>query len=140
MKVQMKNLDITRFLQFFKQHDCEITNDGHVFVKTKDERAEALKYVKQAYESLYGRTQIHLKKSHKCKHYLCVNPSCYHCTAEIGKKRFEFLRELRDDVDWNIAETQGFEEYVKEYNRSMPDFLHITEEDLKQASFLKRKK
>ena len=139
MKVQVKNLDITRFLRFCKQHDCEITSDGHVLVKTKEERTEALKYVKQAYESLYGRTPIYLKKSHKCKHGLCVNPSCYHCTAEIEKKRLEFLRELSDDVDWNIAEMQGFERYVKEYNRSMPDFLHITEEDLKQASFLKRK-
>lgn len=139
MRVQVKNLDITRFLQFCKRNDCEITDDGHVLLKGKGKRSEALKYVKQAYESVYGKIPMNLKKSKKCKHSACINPSCYYCTTTIGKERWEFLRELSDDIDWYSAETLGYDEYVKEYNSSIPDFLHITTEDLIQASFLKRK-
>lgn len=140
MQGQVNTLDVTRFLQFCKEHNCDITKDGHVLVKDKREREEAQEYIKWAYESVYGRTPVFLRKSSKCKYAFCVNPSCYYCTMRIDKARFEFLREISDDVDWVVAEMQGFEEYVKEYNRSMPDFLHITKEDLKQASFLKRKR
>ena len=139
MNVQVKNLDVTRFLQFCKRHDCEITEDGHVLVKTRKERTEALKYIKQAYESVYGKIPMNLKKSKKCNHSMCVNPSCYYCTTRIEKARFEFLCELSEDVDWYAAEVQGYDEYVKEYNSSIPEFLRITTQDLVQASFMKRK-